>query len=194
MRKSEQRVGLMIAVVAVAGLALTIGLGTARAQGPSGTPQPGRSDKQPPTSLPLSVFHKDVTPSSYITSCPISHLPQPGVIRVGISNSDPAYAIRSAAIGASGGQPYYIFAGYARSNPTQGVIQVQPIPLDPCKEFVSQQGKPSSQASVTMPVVWNVPSQDGAITLTGVSGNAVSYTTAGGKARHFDYVTHVFLP
>lgn len=193
MRKSVRHVGLVIAVVAVAGLALTIGHGAAQAQTPSGTPPSGSSGKQFPPSPSYSVFHKDTTPSPYITSCPISVLPQPGVIKEGFPNTDPTYAIQSAAIGVSGGQPYTIFAGYVRNKPTQGVIWVQPIPLDPCKEFVSQQGKPASQASVTMPV-WNVPSQDGAITLTGVSGNTVSYTTAGGKTGHFDYMVHVFLP
>jgi hypothetical protein len=93
----------------------------------------------------------------------------------------------------SGGQPYTILAGYARSNPSQGVILVQPISLDPCKDFVSNLGKPLAQASAAMPI-WNTPSQDGSIALTEVSGTTVSYTTAGGKTGHLDYVTHVFLP
>ncbi len=193
MRKSVRRVGLVISVVAIAGLALAFGLGIAYAQGPSGTPQPASSGKQLPTSHPYSVFHKQTTPSPYITSCPVSHLPQPGMIKEAFPNSDPTYAFQSAAIGVSGGQPYTILAGYARSNPTQGVILVQPISLDPCKDFVSHLGKSSAQANAVMPV-WNTPSQDGVITLIGVSGTTISYTTPAGKAGHFDYVTHVFLP
>src|SRR5262249_13382437 len=127
-------------------------------------------------------------------SCPVSHLPQPGVVKEAFPNSNPGYVFQSAAIGVSGGQPYTILAGYVRSNPAQGVISVQPISLDPCKDFVAHLGKPASQANVALPV-WTAPSHTaGAITLTGLSGNTVSYTTAGGKAGHFDYVTKAFLP
>jgi hypothetical protein len=187
MRKSSVQLGGLL--IGLASLALVIGLGIAHAQGPSGSAQPG---KQLPTHPSVSVVHKQTKPTSYITSCPMP-LPKPGVVQEGFPNSDPTYAFQSAAIGVSGGQAYAILAGYARSNPTQGVISVQSISLDPCKAFVSQLGKPASQASVAIPV-WNVPSPEGTITLTGVSGSTVSYITAGGKAGHFDYMTKAFLP
>ena len=190
MRKSVQ---LPAVVIAVAGLALALGLGIAQAQGPSGPTQPGSGGKQLPTPPLHYVAHKQTTPSPYISSCPIAQLPQPGVIQEALPNADPTYAFQSAAIGISGGQPYMVEAGYVRSKPTQGVISVQPISLDPCKDFVSHLGQPASQASVAPPV-WTEPLQKGAITLTGVSGNTVSFTTAGGKAGHFDYVAQVYLP
>lgn len=190
MRKSGQLGWLLIVV---AGLALMLALATAQAQGPSSPTQPAGSGKQLPTSPSYSVYNKHPVPSPYITSCPISLLPQPGVIHEAIPNYDPTYAFQSAAIGVSGGQPYMIVAGYVRSTPTQGVISVQPISLDPCKDFVSHQGQPTTQAGVAI-AVWNAPSQDGAITLTGVRGDTVGYTTAGGKPGHFDYVTKAFLP
>lgn len=197
MRTSVQRAVLLIAI---AGVAIALGLGIALAHGPSrptqpastGSTQPASSSKQLPTRPPVTVVHKTTTPSSYITSCP-GPLPQPGVIQEGFPDHDPTYAFQSAAIGVSGGKAYTILAGYVRSKPTQGVISVQPISLDPCKDFVAQMQSPTSQATIAVPV-WNAPSQEGAITLTGVSGDTVSYTTADGTAGHFNYVTKAFLP
>jgi hypothetical protein len=193
MRKSVQQVGLLIAIV---GVAIAIGFVIALAHGPSGHSQPGSNikqiPKQPPTRPPVTVVHKTAVPQPYITSCP-QPPPQPGVVREAFPDHDPTYAFPSVAIGVSGGQGYYIFAGYVRSKPTQGVISVQPISLDPCKDFVSHIETPSSQASAAIPV-WYTPSQDGVITLTAVSGDTVSYTTADGTAGHFDFVTKVFLP
>jgi hypothetical protein len=191
MRKPIHLVALLIAISALA-----IGIGIAQVQaGPSGPTSSGSGGKQLPTPHSYSVADKHTTPSPYISSCPLSHLPQPGVEQGPLPNfSNSSYSFQSAATGVSGGQPYFILAGYARSNPTQGVISVQPISLDPCKDFVAHLGKSASQASAAMPV-WTAPSQTGgAITLTGVSGNTVSYTTASGKAGHFDYTTKTFLP
>lgn len=190
MRKPVHVVGLLIVIAALA-----FGIGVAHAQpGSSGPTSAGSSGKRLPTSPSYAVAHKQTAPSSYITSCPMSHLPTPGVVREALPNSDPAYVFQSAAIGVSGGQPYTILAGYVRGKPTQGIISVQPIPLDPCKDFAAHLGQPASQARVALPV-WTAPSQTGgASTLTGVSGNMVSYTTAGGKAGHFDFVTKAFLP
>jgi hypothetical protein len=196
MRTSVRRVGL---VIAIAGVAIAIGLSIAQAQGPSGPTGPGSSGKQLPTPQSITVVHKHTTPESYISSCPSHTLPQPGVAKMALPNSDPTYAFENYAIGVSGGQPYAILAGYVRSKPSQGVILVQPISLDPCKDFVSHMQTPAStqnsasQAS-DVRTVSNAPSQDGAITLTGVSGNTVGYTTASGKSGHFDYVTKAFLP
>src|SRR5579884_1725499 len=175
MRKSVQLVGLLIAIAGVA-----IGIGVAQAQGQSNTTATQSNIKPIPTFPTVSVVHKQTTPTSDVTSCPISTLPQPGIVKIAPPNSDPTYKFESMAIGVSGGQPYYILGGYVRATPTQGIILVQPISLDPCKDFVTQIAQPASQSSATASVavpVWSTPSQDGGITLTGVIGNTVSYTT-----------------
>ena len=189
MRKFAPFVGL---AMAIATLTLAVAIGTAHAQGPSSPTPPSSGSKQFPTTPKVTVADKHTTPSPLITSCPMP-LPKPGIQEEGWSNSDPTYAYQSYAIGVTGGQAYIILAGYVRSKPTQGIVAVQPISLDPCKDFVSQLSKSASSASMAMPV-WNVPSQDGVIKFTEVSGNMVSFTAAGGKAGHFDYATKAFLP
>lgn len=180
---------LFLASIPVLVMGLVFSISTAQAQTPSSTPH----QKSIPTYPAYSVTNKHVKPNSYVSSCPIGSLPQPGIVKIGVPNTNPAYAYHSLAIGISGGQPYQILGGYVRGTPEQGVIHVESISTDPCKDFITQMGKPAAQSSPTEAVV-SAQTKEGSITITGVKGDTVSYVSAAGKTGHFNYVTKIFQP
>lgn len=81
---------------------------------------------------------------------------------------------------------YLIIAGALKSNPQQGVLVVRSEPLDLC-----------AQGPVGQFKIYNSPSQDGALTLTQINGDAVSFSTAAGGAvpngvSQFNFLTGQF--
>jgi hypothetical protein len=184
---------LMLVLIAVAGIIIGVELSQSNAQAASQTSSgSAAAAKRFPTFPTRSSTNKQVTPSQYVASCPTTTLPPEGIIH----NTPPSTAddrFESLAIGIYQGQPYYILGGYMQSDPAQGVISIQPIPLDPCKAFTdSLHGKTDSYPLAAPSIT--TPFQKGSITFTAIQGNVVTYVTASGTAGAFNFVTDTFTP
>lgn len=77
---------------------------------------------------------------------------------------------------------YRLYAGSLAANPQQGILIVVRLDQDPCK--------PGASGTITK--TYDTPYQRGALTLTQVSGDTVTFSTATGGDGHFDYVTGQF--
>lgn len=117
-----------------------------------------------------------------VTSCPQKITP--GIFRAG-EQSDyimHTYILENAAVAvASTGTPYFLLAGALQSNPQQGVVLVQRVRVDPC----ATTGEYPINADV-------MPSQAGALTITGINGDTVAFRSTTGTTGTFDYVTDQF--
>lgn len=80
--------------------------------------------------------------------------------------------------------PYYvlIFSGARGSNPQQGLIIVERLPKDLCA--------PGFQTNQLL--YFDTPYQRGALTITRVSGDIVTFTTAVGPTGTFNFMTGKF--
>ncbi len=179
-------------LVVILGLWFSTNMGFAKAATStlSSVKTPIRSKVLPTPFAGQKTTNKHVTPIPLITSCPSTSLPQPGVVNIAVPDTDPAYFFSSSAVGVSDGTAYTILAGYVKATPSQGIIATTPISSDPCKDYVAglQHNNPAAAArSIAL-------SPDGDITITGVSGNLISFHTANGTSGHFDFIKQSFQP
>jgi hypothetical protein len=65
--------------------------------------------------------------------------------------------------------------------PSQGVILVSVQPLNPC-----------AQGNFGSAKLYDSTGQQGAITITGISGDSATFTTSSGAQGTFDFVTGTF--
>lgn len=126
--------------------------------------------------------HAPKHPAGPPTSCPMP-LVQSG-ITVGIPAGFPDHIVNVAVVAPQTGRPfeYEVFAGSQLDNPRQGVLIVVRMDRDPC----------APGAAGTKFKTYETPSQQGDVTLTQLSGDSVSFTTAAGGSGHFDYITGQF--
>ncbi len=85
----------------------------------------------------------------------------------------------------STGDPYEIWAGATDTDPQQGVLVVFRMDKDPCKVAPDQ----------TLAYMRSFPSptRSGALTLTGMSGDTVQFSEAGGGNGSFNFVTSQYV-
>ena len=122
--------------------------------------------------------HAAKHPQPPVTSCPMppetSHVIPPGYgptnFHQDIVNSAKVLPSPNSAF------EYMVYAGALQSNARQGILIVVRFDRDPC-----QPGAPGTQITT-----WDTAQQDGALTLTGVSGGDVTFTTQAGTAGTFD--------
>jgi hypothetical protein len=88
-----------------------------------------------------------------------------------------------ASIGATAQTPYnsQIYAGALRTNPQQGIVIVTRQPVDPC-----------AQGDLGTQTTYDTPYQKGALTLTAIKGDSVSFSLADGGTGQFNYITNTF--
>ncbi len=186
--------GLFIVLLAVAGCGQVSGV-----VGAETTPSPTLTLKQAAlatvaaqgTAL-ASETHapKDPGTETPITSCPMA-TPLPGIFAPSLPTqgfSDARVDNATAVMPAD--QPLYVydlFAGSRKSNPQQGLLIVQRFLRDPCASPTPTGG--------TQWTYYNTPFQQGHVQMTGVAGDTVTFTTAGGGSTvyRFDFVTGHFL-
>lgn len=101
-------------------------------------------------------------------------------------HADATYTNGAGAI-SSAGDFYYIFGGAVRSDPQQGMLIVMVEDRDPCK--VSHGQAPSRAGLYTYPS----PSRGGALTLTQIAGDTVTFSVADGSHGSFNFVTGQYL-
>lgn len=77
---------------------------------------------------------------------------------------------------------YVIFAGAYASNPQQGILIVTRLTADPC----------ASKTNTTQITYYSTPAQTGAVTLTQITGDSVTFTTAAGAGGQFNFVSGQF--
>lgn len=188
-------VSVFVLLMVITGVAVVIGMARAapRSNANSGTAGStvGAAQKYVPTFPSYTTTNKTMIPQTPITSCPGS-LPTPQVINIALGHGDPTYYFVNEAIVVSNGKGWYVMSGNLLSNPNQGVIVLDPISTDPCKDDLNyQHGTPYP----TMPV-FLMPSLHGAVTITAVSstGTTVSFKAADGTTGHFDYAAQTFAP
>jgi hypothetical protein len=88
-----------------------------------------------------------------------------------------------ASIGATSQHPYntQVYAGALGTNPQQGIVIVTRQPDDPCAHgFMGTQ------------TTYDTPYQKGALTLTAINGDSVSFSLADGGTGQFNYITNTF--
>jgi hypothetical protein len=88
-----------------------------------------------------------------------------------------------ATIAASPSNPleYVISAGASMVNPQQGLLVVFSQPGDPCAH-----PEPTNQ------IIYDTPYQRGALTLTAINGDSVSFSLADGGTGQFNYITNTY--
>ncbi len=101
-------------------------------------------------------------------------------------HADATYTNGAGAI-SHAGDFYYIFAGALRSDPQQGVLITMVEDGDPCK--VSHRQAPSHAGLYTYPS----PSRGGALTLTQIVGDTVTFNVADGSHGSFNFVAGQYL-
>ncbi len=84
------------------------------------------------------------------------------------------------------GAPYDIYAGGLVDDQQQGVLIVAQGEMDPCAVAAGLAPRPE-------PIMYETPSRSGAVTLTGVQGDTVLFTTPDGATGRFDYTTGQFV-
>lgn len=122
-------------------------------------------------------------PAAPITSC------ARGPVTSGISTTLETggfheHIISNAIVAPNEGVPftYDVYAGSLEANPQQGVIIVVRLDQDPC----------AASAQGTKINYYDTPHQQGAATLTQLSGVTLAFKTAAGSAGHFNVVTGQF--
>ncbi|MDA8332277.1 MAG: hypothetical protein M0027_13975 [Candidatus Dormibacteraeota bacterium] len=132
--------------------------------------------------------NEDVTPApsnpvAVPSACPTTPTIAPGVLsRVGPYPGSDLQTMDSAAFGGVFGvYSYGLWAGALTQSPSQGIIMVALSPTDPCKQPTGGQVK-----------IYNTPTQEGAVTITGVSGENVTFRVASGGSGSFNFVTGAF--
>lgn len=88
-------------------------------------------------------------------------------------------------IGATAQDPYNIevYAGALGTNPQQGIVIVLRQPENPCL---------AKYANTGSQVTYKTPYQKGALTLTAIQGERVSFNLADGGMGQFDYLTNTY--
>ena len=116
------------------------------------------------------------------TSCPIGSSPNEIIMPDGHIHQ---YIINVASIGATASDPweYLISAGALAVNTQQGIMVVERTPEDPCA--------PQNQGKFTL-ITYKTPYQKGALTLTAINGDSVSFSLANGGTGQFNYLTNTF--
>lgn len=128
--------------------------------------------------------HAAKHPQAAVTSCPRPAM-TPAVMPPGYGPTDfHQNIVNTATAVPTQGMPYdyMLYAGSLATNPQQGILIIMRFDKDPCKPG----------ASGTFTKVYDTPYQQGALTLTQVSGDTVTFSTATGGIGHFDYVTGQF--
>jgi hypothetical protein len=130
---------------------------------------------------PLSI-----TPAPTPTSCPMALAQQNGISPYrGGDDSIHDVIVNTATIAPTPAHPfqYLILAGARRSNSpqVQGAIYVYTTPEDPCTA-----GNWGSEN------VYETPYQRGALTITQINGDSITFSIADGGIGHFNYVTGQF--
>ncbi len=74
---------------------------------------------------------------------------------------------------------YVLYAGAYKATPQQGLIIVTQLNSDPC----------ASSAPGFQSAYYRTPTQQGAVTLTKIVGDTVTFTTAGGGSGTFNFVS-----
>ena len=122
------------------------------------------------------------TPPTMRLSCPVT--PVVGIVPVHMEADDfmHTYSFTNAVgFRASSGIYYDVLAGSLLANAKQGVLLVQRQNLDPC---ANRQGYPLAP--------YLVPGQQGALTVTATSGDAVEFGTSTGVSGSFNVLTALF--
>lgn len=153
----------------------------------SASPQtPSPSDKQAALQQALAAQataaanspHAPKHPGAPITSCPRPPLP------TGISNEPVVefhqHIVNWAVVAPISGRPfeYHIFAGADASNAQQGILIVMRFDQDPC----------APGAKGTWSHRYDTPFQHGALRLTQLGGDRVSFTAETGSGGSFNYI------
>jgi hypothetical protein len=127
-------------------------------------------------------WHGPKHPATPPASCPVQGVQSN--INVDVLPGDPDHITNVATIAPAPGRPfvYQVYAGSAAGNAQQGILIVMRRDMDPCA--------PTAQGSTF--TRFATPYQRGAVTLTAISGDTVSFTTAAGGSGHFNYITGQF--
>lgn len=116
-------------------------------------------------------------------SCPRSSLPTG--IYYGDTGGFHDYITDEAVSAPEAGQPfeYLVFAGAYAANPQQGLLIVARLEADPC----------ATKANVPTQIeYYSTSTQQGAVTLTRIAGDEVTFTTAIGGNGQFNFVSGQF--
>ncbi len=175
MRGSIPHILLLCSLLVLAGCSLRTLSGASQS---STSPVPTAATLQP---------HAPKLPQPTVASCPMPPGSQTEILPR--SNVDPAQVplvtiSNGAAVASSQNRPfaYLIIAGALKADPQQGVLVVISQPQDPCAQG------PQGQFQT-----YDAPSRQGALTLTQIAGDVVSFTSAAGDMGQFNYISGQFL-
>lgn len=195
-RSSAKHINRWLIASIIGGITSLVLVATVMAATSAGTPPPSKAtqvqqEMAAQATAAAKSPHATKQPKQTVASCPEPSGGQATIVPR--SNIDPAAArsvniTNGATIPPSQGRPfdYLIIAGALQNNPQQGVLVVIRQPKDPCAQGPQGQTK-----------LYNSPFQQGALTLTQISGDTVSFTTAAsgtaaGGTGQFNYITGQF--
>jgi hypothetical protein len=180
--RSPHRWIIAAALVAIVSVALVMTVLAASKGAPGAAKQAKLHQIAAQATAAANSWHAPKHPATPPASCPVQGVQSN--INVDVLPGDPDHITNVATIAPAPGRPfvYQVYAGSAAGNAQQGILIVMRRDMDPCA--------PTAQGSTF--TRFATPYQRGAVTLTAISGDTVSFTTAAGGSGHFNYITGQF--